>query len=309
MVRRAVSRVRTDDAEKVRAELRERTGTWLEIDAANPALATWTITGPTELLVGAEETVGAAVRSMSADELAGRTHGMAAVDLVVGALTDGAAPGGGAVRRELGVVLNADTLFGEGPAADDPGQLRGAGQPVAVSATTARVMAGEAQARGAGTCVLLAGPDGSLVRLLRAGPAPASGWTRADLVAATHRALDAQAEPRHETDSYEPTVEIAEMVRARDPVCTFPGCGVRADRCDLDHVVPHPRGPTAVHNVSPRSRRCHRFKTLALWRCRTRTNDSGQVTAHEWTSPLGTRQVVEVDPLPGYAASEAYARR
>ena len=27
-----------------------------------------------------------------------------------------------------------------------------------------------------------------------------------------------------------------------------------------------------MHNLSPRSRRCHRLKTAALWRCRTRTN-------------------------------------
>ncbi len=86
---------------------------------------------------------------------------------------------------------------------------------------------------------------------------------------------------------------------ARDPVCTFPGCGVPTGRCDLDHLVPHPRGPTAVHNLSPRSRRCHRLKTAALWRCRTRRSPSGAVIAHEWTSPLGHRQVVEVTTLPG----------
>ncbi len=169
-------------------------------------------------------------------------------------------------------------------------------------------MAEDAQARGAGTCVLLADADGHLQRLVRVGPAPHGGWTRAALVAATRRALDRQPHPAHRTDAYEPTAEIADTVRARDPVCTFPGCGVPASRCDLDHVVPHPRGPTAVHALSPRSRRCHRLKTAALWRCRTRLDGSGHVTAHEWTSPLGTHQVVQVSVLPGYARGEAYAR-
>ena len=55
MVKKAVAGVRTDTDEAIAAEVRERTGTWLEIDRANPALAIWTITGPTEQLVAAEE--------------------------------------------------------------------------------------------------------------------------------------------------------------------------------------------------------------------------------------------------------------
>ena len=240
MVKKAVAEVRTDTEEAIAAEVRERTGTWLQIDQANPALATWTITGPTEQLVAAEEAAAATVRGMDRDQLGGRTHGMAKVDLVTDALS-----------------------------------------------------------RGAGTCVLLADDTGHLQRLLRIGAAPENGWTRAALVDAARRALEKQPTARHRTDSYEPTVEIVDTVNARDPVCTFPGCGVPAGRCDLDHVVPHPRGPTAVHNLSPRSRRCHRLKTAALWRCRTRRSPSGAVVAHEWTSPLGHRQVVEVPTLPG----------
>ena len=100
--------------------------------------------------------------------------------------------------------------------------------------------------------------------VVRIGAAPQNGWTRPALVAATRRAIQHQPEPKHETTSYRPTVEIDQTVRARDPVCTFPGCGVPHSRSDLDHVEPHPCGPTAVHNLSPRSRRCHRFKTAAL---------------------------------------------
>ncbi len=299
MVKKAVAGVRTDTDEAIAAEVRERTGTWLEIDRANPALATWTITGPTEQLVAAEEACAATVRGMSREELGGRTHGRAKVDLITDALLTG---GGGSVqvvRREVGIVINLDTLTGEGPAAQAAGEVRGTGHPVPVTAAAARVLADQATTRGAATCALLADAAGHLTRLLRVGKAPENGWTRAGLIEAARAALRRQPQPRHHTDSYAPTVEIADTVNARDPVCTFPGCGVPAGRCDLDHVVPHPRGPTAVHNLSPRSRRCHRLKTAALWRCRTRTNTSGAVTAHEWTSPLGHRQVVEVATLPG----------
>ena len=167
-----------------------------------------------------------------------------------------------------------------------------------VTAAVARVVAEQALDRGASTCVLLTESDGHLTRLLRVGRAPESGWTREALVDAVRRAIGKNPEPRHETSGYVPTVEIADTVAARDPVCTFPGCSVPASRCDLDHTIPHPRGPTDVQNLSPRSRRCHRYKTAALWHCRTLTNATGTVTAHEWTSPLGTRQVVEVEPLP-----------
>ena len=205
------------------------------------------------------------------------------------------------VRREVGVVINLDTLDGEGLAAQAAGEVRGTGYPVPVTAAVARVLAADALARGAGTCVLSPTTAAISSACPRIGQAPENGWTREALVAAARRALCKRpAAARHRTDGYEPTVEIEDTVRARDPVCTFPGCGVPAGRCDLDHVVPHPRGPTAVHNLSPRSRTCHRLKTAALWRCRTRRSPSGAVIAHEWTSPLGHRQVVQVATLPGY---------
>ncbi len=72
--------------------------------------------------------------------------------------------------------------------------------------------------------------------------------------------------------------------------------------------MPHPRGPTSAPNLSPRSRRGHRYKTAGLVRVTTRTNAAGLVVAHEWTTLLGTRQVVDVPPLPGYAPGEAPVR-
>jgi hypothetical protein len=303
-VNRAVARVRTDTEEEVRRDVRERTGITTWVHPENPALASMTITGPTEQVLALDSALDAGARALTRDELAGRTQGMARVDLLTDAVCGTGSAGGTRVRRELGVVLHADTLLDDGPAAAEPGEVRGAGTPVPVTAATARVLAERATDHGAQTCVLLADAAGHLVRVLRVGATPENGWTRPTLVAAAQRALAAAPVPAHEIDAYRPTVEIDSHVRARDPVCTFPGCGVPSSRCDLDHVVPHPRGPTSVVNTSPRSRRCHRYKSAGLWRARTRTADHGHghgpvVTAHHWTGPLGTHQVVEVRRLPG----------
>ena len=309
-VRRAVAAVRTDHDDQVRRDVRERTGTWVQLDPTNPALATLTVTGPTEQVAAVADTLDARARALTPDQLGGRTLGMARVD----ALTDAvlgttpapgtrecmtAAPSG--TRRDVGVVLHADTLFGDGDAKDAPGEVRGVGvgAPVPCTAATARVAATDLLDRGGSTCVLLTDHTGHLTRLLRLGAAPHGGWTRAALVEAARRAWATRPEPRHATGAYAPTVEIDQTVRARDPVCTFPGCAVPATRCDLDHTLPHPRGPTSVTNLSPRSRRCHRWKTAALWHVRPRLDPAGHLLAHQWTSPLGTRQDVEVEPLPG----------
>ncbi|GAB4064226.1 HNH endonuclease signature motif containing protein [Angustibacter speluncae] len=299
-VRKAVARVRTDQEEQVRRDVRERTGTWVEVDPGNPAVATLTVTGPTEQVVAIANAVQGAAHGLSTEELGDRTLGMAEVDALEAAVL-GDQPTRAGVRRELGVVLHADTLLGDGDAADAPGEIRGVGAPVHCTAATARVAAQELLDRGASTGVLLTDHTGHLSRLVRVGAAPETGWTRTSLVAATREAVRDAA--RHATDSYTPTVEIDQTVRARDPVCTFPGCGVPSSRCDLDHQVPHPRGTTSVQNLSPRSRRCHRWKTAGLWRVRTRLDPAGHVVAHHWTSPLGTHQVVEVERLPGVVAT------
>ena len=67
----------------------------------------------------------------------------------------------------------------------------------------------------------------------------------------------AEPEPR-----YRPSAELAEFVRMRDLFCRFPGCDVAADRCDLDHVLPWPWGPTHPSNLSCKCRKHHLMKTF-----------------------------------------------
>jgi len=162
--------------------------------------------------------------------------------------------------RELGLVLHADTFFGQGPAAGDPGEVRGFGVPVPVGAGIARSQAIRAVKAGTSTCVLLAGPDGALQRLVRVGAAPDTGWTPGTLNEAVRRALARDAAKGGgsagavlATDRYTPTTAIADHVRAYYPTCTSPTCNRSARACDVDHDEPWPRGPTATTNLNPRA--------------------------------------------------------
>ena len=85
-----------------------------------------------------------------------------------------------------------------------------------------------------------------------------------------------RAEARHD-----PTARLAALIGVRDQECSGPGCSVAARRCDLDHEVRYPDGPTAAWNLAARSRRCHRAKHSG-WTA-LRQPDGGTV----WHSPLG----------------------
>ena len=62
--------------------------------------------------------------------------------------------------------------------------------------------------------------------------------------------------------TYEPPQDMQDHVTERDGTCIGAGCRMPADRCDLDHRVPHPRGPTSAGNLDPWCRTEHRIKTV-----------------------------------------------
>lgn len=47
---------------------------------------------------------------------------------------------------------------------------------------------------------------------------------------------------------YRPSAVTAEFVRWRDLTCRWPGCDAPVERCDVDHTVPYPFGPTHPSN-------------------------------------------------------------
>lgn len=58
---------------------------------------------------------------------------------------------------------------------------------------------------------------------------------------------DLVAEP-----NYRPSAGLTRFIRCRDLTCRWPGCDQPAVRCDIDHTVPYPHGPT-----HPSSNKCY----------------------------------------------------
>ena len=83
---------------------------------------------------------------------------------------------------------------------------------------------------------------------------------------------------------YTPSAALADLVRARDATCRFPGCRQPARRCDLDHVVPWPEGATRPGNLVALCRHHHRLKHQTRWQVEV---DDGATLV--WTSPTGHR--------------------
>ncbi|WP_028654084.1 HNH endonuclease signature motif containing protein [Nocardioides sp. J54] len=91
-------------------------------------------------------------------------------------------------------------------------------------------------------------------------------------------------------DSYEIPDRHRQRVQLRDHACRFPGCTVKATRCDLDHTIEHNRGgPTCPCNLVPLCRRHHRAKTFSLWRYVT-----VQPGHYLWMSPNGRHFLVSL---------------
>ncbi|TVX88461.1 HNH endonuclease, partial [Mycolicibacterium porcinum] len=65
------------------------------------------------------------------------------------------------------------------------------------------------------------------------------------------------SEPR-----YRPSVALSEFIRWRDLTCRFPGCDAPVQRCDIDHTVPYPHGPTHPSNTKLYCRAHHLLKTF-----------------------------------------------
>ena len=87
-----------------------------------------------------------------------------------------------------------------------------------------------------------------------------------------------------DTPTYRPSARLIAFVKGRDGGCRFPGCHTPARHVDLDHVIPHPEGPTSAKNLMALCRRHHRIKHRPGWHVILRLD--GVV---EWTDPTGRR--------------------
>jgi hypothetical protein len=66
-------------------------------------------------------------------------------------------------------------------------------------------------------------------------------------------------------DSYQIPEPIKETIQLRDRTCRFPGCPRPARRCETDHTIPWPHGPTTPANLCCLCTRHHRMKTHSRW--------------------------------------------
>jgi hypothetical protein len=166
-----------------------------------------------------------------------------------------------------------------GVAPSSPAQhVERGGAPVLVAAASVHVTVPVATARGVGE------EPGELAGY---GPVPASMARR---LAATASWRKVAVDPVTGTVTaigrtpYTPSAALADLVRMRDATCRFPGCRQPARRCDLDHVVPWPDGPTTAGNLAALCRHHHRLKHQTRWT--VRAGPDGELL---WTSPAGQR--------------------
>lgn len=61
---------------------------------------------------------------------------------------------------------------------------------------------------------------------------------------------------------YRPSARLTEFLQWRDLTCRWPGCDRPARKCDVDHTVPWPHGPTHPSNTKHYCRIHHLIKTF-----------------------------------------------
>ena len=133
----------------------------------------------------------------------------------------------------------------------------------------------------------LLGADDEPAELVGAGPITAEvarriagdgTWRRLLTEPGTGRLQDITAH------TYQPPQHLADFVLARDKTCRGLGCRMPATRCDLDHTLEWPCGPTCAANLCALCRRHHRIKTLTDTRL-----ESDGAGGLWWTLPTGKR--------------------
>ena len=84
-------------------------------------------------------------------------------------------------------------------------------------------------------------------------------------------------------DRYRPSEQLRRHLRHRDVRCRFPGCGMPARLCDVDHHHDAALGgATEVDNLGDLCRRHHTLKHASPWHVRPQPEGT-----YEWTSPTG----------------------
>jgi hypothetical protein len=317
-VKRAVLRVdpAAADRRRKRAERDARVEAWTEC-SGTAALAGRDL--PPAQVLAADKRIDSLARGLktagadgSLDQLRARVY----TALLLGQPVESLRPAPAAAEQLAGSTGLAGTVNLTMPlaswlgAAQAPGEVAGFGP---VDAETGRTLGAKLAGQpGSRWCLTLTDAAGRAVGHGCARRAPAgSGWALlvriTDLApsACAHCATPAsghnargdniRGEPADRNpDAYRPASRLRHLIEVRHRTCSFRGCRRAAERCDLDHTIPHHLGgATCRCNLAPLCRRHHQAKQAQGWRL-----DQPQPGVLLWTLPHGRRYWVEPDPYP-----------
>ncbi|HET9945650.1 MAG TPA: HNH endonuclease signature motif containing protein [Actinomycetes bacterium] len=97
-------------------------------------------------------------------------------------------------------------------------------------------------------------------------------------------------------DTHDPPQDLLDHVLARDRYCRRGlGCRMPANRCDVDHRVNYPRGPTAAGNLDAGCRPDHDIKTFTD--TTVRRDRDGEPGDLRITYPSGRSYRLPVEPV------------
>jgi hypothetical protein len=210
-----------------------------------------------------------------------RTVGQIKYDLLV---QRNLATSGAAGAKPVAAVIHVPVATSLG-LSDEPGVLEGYGP---LSASTTRELLTDAEL--VKVCV-----DSTTGRVVGAErkPRPSSDGSPEALrktlleMVLTPTTVDRSPEPQHD-----PSAALAREIDLRDQGCDGVGCSQPASRCEHDHDIPWPEGPTSFDNLINRSQRCHHAKHNG-WTVLTGPDG----TSH-WTSPAGRTYTVHTRDRP-----------
>ncbi|MDX6268078.1 MAG: hypothetical protein QOD70_2818 [Frankiales bacterium] len=90
-------------------------------------------------------------------------------------------------------------------------------------------------------------------------------WTSAGLATAVKRMLSTPVQPKPDASKgYLFRGRVAHWLKTRDITCTFPGCTLLSQRCQSDHVIEYPAGPTHVDNAASECTHHHQAKHASI---------------------------------------------
>jgi hypothetical protein len=141
----------------------------------------------------------------------------------------------------------------------------------------------------------LRGPPGATARPPPVGAGPLPADTDAWVARIPLEWLETgECSHRRESASYRPPPSLQHLIRIRQQMCAYPGCGRAARRCDLDHTIPYHRGGrTCECNLAPLCRKHHQAKQTQGW-----TLEQPQPGVLVWTTPSGRSYTTHPSTCP-----------